>query len=79
ILIGGLYPAIVQKFQVQPNEQAKEAQYIAKNIEATRAAYGIDKAQVTDYPGISDTKDDKQLRADVDATASMRLLDPNIV
>ena len=28
ILIGGLYPAIVQKFQVQPNEQAKEAPYV---------------------------------------------------
>ena len=28
ILIGGLYPAIVQKFQVQPNEAAKEAPYI---------------------------------------------------
>ena len=42
ILIGGLYPAIVQKFQVQPNEQAKEAPYIEKNIKATREAYGID-------------------------------------
>ena len=54
ILIGGLYPAIVQKFQVQPNEQAKEAPYIKKNIEATRAAYGIDDAEVTDYSGKGD-------------------------
>ncbi len=36
ILIGGLYPAIVQKFTVQPNEQAKEAPYVQKNLKATR-------------------------------------------
>nr|WP_265562013.1 UPF0182 family protein [Streptomyces hygroscopicus] len=79
ILIGGLYPAIVQKFQVQPNEQAKEAPYVEKNLKATREAYGIDGAQVTEYPGRTDTKDKTALRDDADATASVRLLDPNIV
>ncbi|MFE7118016.1 UPF0182 family protein [Streptomyces sp. NPDC057654] len=81
ILIGGLYPALVQKFQVQPNEQAKEAPYIKKNINATREAYGIDGSDVKEYAGKSELKDeDKQkLRADADTAASMRLLDPNIV
>ncbi|MEU6079463.1 UPF0182 family protein [Streptomyces sp. NPDC047108] len=79
ILIGGLYPAIVQKFQVQPNEQAKEAEYIQKNIDATREAYGITGAKVSDYSGVSDTKDAAKLRADADTTASVRLLDPNVV
>ncbi|MEU9311618.1 UPF0182 family protein [Streptomyces sp. NPDC048256] len=79
ILIGGLYPAIVQKFQVQPNEQAKEAPYVEKNLKATREAYGIDGAQVTEYSGTSTTKDKTTLRDDVDATASIRVLDPNIV
>ncbi|MEV6318948.1 UPF0182 family protein [Streptomyces sp. NPDC051776] len=79
VLIGGLYPAIVQKFQVQPNEQAKEAEYIQKNIDATREAYGITGAKVSDYTGVSNTKDNAKLRADADTTASMRLLDPNVV
>ncbi|MEW2294396.1 UPF0182 family protein [Streptomyces sp. NPDC006743] len=79
ILIGGLYPAIVQKFQVQPNEQAKEAPYVAKNIEATREAYGIDHTEVSDYDGTSSTKDRSALRDQVDKTASVRILDPNIV
>lgn len=79
ILIGGLYPAIVQKFQVQPNEQAKEAPYVEKNLKATREAYGIDGAQVTEYSGTSTTTDKATLRDDVDATASIRVLDPNIV
>ncbi|MEU6541117.1 UPF0182 family protein [Streptomyces sp. NPDC047000] len=79
ILIGGLYPAIVQKFQVQPNEQAKEAPYVKKNIDATRTAYGIDDATVSDYAGSSSTKDKTQLRDDADTAASYRLMDPNIV
>ncbi|MGW0757295.1 UPF0182 family membrane protein [Streptomyces sp. NPDC002814] len=79
ILIGGLYPAIVQKFQVQPNEQAKEAPYVNKNLEATRQAYGIDDAKVTDYSGVSKTEDKATLRDDVDATASIRIMDPNVV
>lgn len=82
ILIGGLYPAIVQKFQVQPNEQAKESPYIAKNIEATRDAYGIADADVKGYKGDykpQSKADNERLRANADTTASMRLLDPNVV
>ncbi|WP_043452802.1 UPF0182 family protein [Streptomyces fulvoviolaceus] len=79
ILIGGLYPAIVQKFQVQPNEQAKEAPYVNKNLKATREAYGIDDAKVTEYGGKATTTDKTKLRDDVDATASIRVVDPNIV
>ncbi|MGW3204625.1 UPF0182 family membrane protein [Streptomyces sp. NPDC001135] len=85
ILIGGLYPAIVQKFQVQPNEQAKEAPYVQKNLKATREAYGIDDAKVTEYAGKSTTSDqatasDKaRLRGDADDAASIRIMDPNIV
>ncbi|OIJ98255.1 hypothetical protein BIV23_30345 [Streptomyces monashensis] len=80
ILIGGLYPAIVQKFQVQPNEQAKEAPYVQKNLKATREAYGIDDAKVTEYDGKSDAAADQaKLRSDADAAASIRIMDPNIV
>ncbi|KIF76601.1 membrane protein [Streptomyces sp. 150FB] len=79
ILIGGLYPAIVQKFQVQPNEQAKEAPYIKKNIDATRAAYGIDDADVTDYSGKGDSKNKADQRKAADSAASYRLVDPNVV
>ncbi|MFC3350007.1 UPF0182 family protein [Streptomyces echinoruber] len=79
ILIGGLYPAIVQKFQVQPNEQAKEAPYVAKNIKATREAYGIDDTEVSEYPGESTSKNRARLRDDAGSTASIRLMDPNII
>ncbi|QKW11131.1 UPF0182 family protein [Streptomyces sp. NA04227] len=79
VLIGGLYPAIVQKFQVQPNEQAKEAPYVEKNLKATREAYGIDGTSVQEYEGKSATENRSELRDDADGAASLRLLDPNVV
>ncbi len=81
ILIGGLYPAIVQKFQVQPNEAAKEQPYIQKNIDATREAYGIAGTEGSSYTGTNPVDDGnrQQLRAASDTTASIRLLDPNVV
>jgi len=41
VVIGGIYPAIVQQFKVKPNEINREATYIGRNITATRTAYGI--------------------------------------
>ncbi len=79
VLIGGLYPAIVQKFQVQPNEQAKEAPYVQKNLKATREAYGIDHTQVSEYSGRAATEDKTKLRDQVGQTASIRIMDPNVV
>jgi uncharacterized protein len=79
VLIGGLYPLIVQEFQVQPDEAAKESPYIQRNINATRVAYGIAGTQVRDYPGTSGSTPGSTLRADVDTAASIRLLDPNVV
>ncbi|MFE3740347.1 UPF0182 family protein [Streptomyces sp. NPDC059096] len=79
ILIGGLYPGIVQKFQVEPNEQAKEAPYIKKNIDATREAYGIDTADVQDYGGKGDPDKKAEQRKAADTAASYRLVDPNVV
>src|SRR5262249_28129232 len=38
ILLGLIWPAFIQHVQVDPNQQNKEAPYIATNIAATRAA-----------------------------------------
>jgi uncharacterized membrane protein (UPF0182 family) len=41
IVVGTIYPAVIQKFQVQPNELTKETPYIKLNIAATRDAFGL--------------------------------------
>src|SRR5207245_9133377 len=51
ILIGGVYPAIIQQFVVKPNELAKESRYIAREIKSTRLAYAVDRARGISSPG----------------------------
>jgi len=43
------YPAMFQRFRVEPNEFQLERVYIERNIEATRAAYQIDQMQEIPY------------------------------
>ncbi|HAJ33405.1 MAG TPA: UPF0182 family protein [Candidatus Atribacteria bacterium] len=50
ILLGGVYPEIMQKAIVLPNESSKERPYILNNIKATRAAYGLDKIEEEEFP-----------------------------
>jgi uncharacterized membrane protein (UPF0182 family) len=78
ILAGGVYPWIVQRFQVIPNEQDVEAQYIERNIALTRLAYGLDDVQTTNYEATVDAEAGA-LREDAETTANIRLLDPNLV
>ncbi len=49
LIAGTIYPAIVQKFRVDPNEYAKEAPYISRNIAATRAAWNLDKVTTKNF------------------------------
>ena len=42
-LAGPVYSSVIQRFVVAPNEQVRETPYIIHNIEATRAAFGLDK------------------------------------
>ncbi|HEX5012529.1 MAG TPA: UPF0182 family protein [Candidatus Limnocylindrales bacterium] len=51
IAIGRVYPELVQRISVQPNEQQLEARYIANNIQMTRLGFDIDGWDVRDYRG----------------------------
>jgi hypothetical protein len=50
VLLGGVYPEIVHRAVVLPNEGTKERPYILNNIEATRVAYGLDKIEEEEFP-----------------------------
>jgi uncharacterized membrane protein (UPF0182 family) len=49
IVVGTVYPAIIQRFVVQPNEFAREQTYIKRNIDATRTAFGLDKIHLKSF------------------------------
>ncbi|MBC7552012.1 MAG: UPF0182 family protein [Cellulomonas sp.] len=78
IAIGGIYPAVVQRFQVVPNAQELEAKFIQRNIDATTTAFGLNDIEVTPYSASTDATAGA-LRQDADTAASIRLLDPAIV
>jgi len=42
LVVGQLYPSLVQRFRVAPNELARETPYIEHNIEFTRMGFGLD-------------------------------------
>ncbi len=78
LLIGALYPALVQQFQVKPSEQDKESPYIKRNIVATRQAYDIADTKVVDYQART-TVSAGQLQNDAETIPGIRLMDPNVV
>jgi uncharacterized membrane protein (UPF0182 family) len=41
-IAGSAYAAVIQRLVVAPNEQVKETPFIAHNIQATRAAFGLE-------------------------------------
>ena len=78
VLIAGVYPAAIQQFQVKPSESSKEAPFIQRNIDATRAAYGLSDVVVTDYQATIATSAG-QLANDAATIANIRLMDPNVL
>ena len=77
ILLGMIWPGIVQAFQVRPTEPDKEAPYIANNINATRQAYDLQDVDLTTYTGTGvGSNDQEKVLAD---TASVPLVDPQLV
>lgn len=45
----GIYPSLVQRFSVAPNELARERQYIKNHITFTNRAYGLDSVEETAF------------------------------
>jgi uncharacterized membrane protein (UPF0182 family) len=86
ILISGIYPAIVQQVSVKPNASTKEAQYIGRNIQATRQAYGIvtntgsNNGPVTykDYQ-VNLSPPTSAIKTTDPTVANIRILDPNVL
>nr|WP_179947903.1 UPF0182 family protein [Agromyces aureus] len=78
LLIGSLYPWVVQRFQVDPSPRTLEAEYIQRNIDLTRDAYGIADAEEIPFEAQT-TAEPGALRADAETTANIRLMDPLVI
>ncbi|MFJ4075694.1 MULTISPECIES: UPF0182 family protein [unclassified Curtobacterium] len=78
IVIGGIYPWIVQRLQVKPSERTYESAYIERNIKATRDAYGVSDVKEQNYDATTEASSGA-LAQDAQTTANIRLIDPKIV
>jgi len=68
------YPAVVQRFDVEPNELVREMPYLENNIKATRFAYNLADVEVKPYPAIG-TLTLADVRRDQGTFESIRLWD----
>ena len=77
VLLGMIWPAIVQQFQVKPSEADKEAEYIAANIKATQEAYDLSDVEYSPYRA-TPTED---LGVDdlTEQTGTVPVIDPKLV
>lgn len=80
IVMGGIYPAFVQRFQVEPNETSREVEFTQRNIDATREAYGLVPDEDIAESAFAYTTDltVEELRDNDTTVRNTRVLDPVI-
>ena len=77
IVIGSIYPMLIQQFRVAPNEVAAEVPYLERNIAATRAAFGLDAVDVRAFPA-EESLTATAVAANAETISNVRLWDPAI-
>jgi uncharacterized protein len=75
VVVGAIYPAIVQALKVTPAQNALEAPYITRNITATRDAYGLNRIQSEPFSADASATT-ASLEADTESLDDVRLWDP---
>lgn len=78
LVLGVGYPWAIQQFRVVPDEQSMESEYISRNIDATRKAYGLDEVKIERYDAVTDAEPGA-LRDDAVATSNIRIMDPEVI
>jgi uncharacterized membrane protein (UPF0182 family) len=78
LIMGGIIPAIFQRFRVEPQELARERPYIEKNIDATRKSFNLAEVKTKQFPA-SDDLTAPDLQANRPTTDNIRLWDPEVL
>ena len=74
LLAGRLMPFLVQKMFVEPTELGYERQYLQHNIELTRSAYALDRAEEIPFPAPAEITGE-MLERNKDIVNNIRLWD----
>ena len=76
LIIGVLFPALLQTLKVTPAQSSLERPYISRNIAATRAAYAVNNVASHPFNG-SAVPTQAELTANAATLANIRLWDPD--
>lgn len=77
VVVGAIYPALVQALKVGPAQNTLEAKYIARNISATRDAFGLNN--IKNQPFAADASATAaSLQSDSESLDDVRLWDPEL-
>ena len=77
LLAGVIYPALVQRLVVSPNQKDREAVYVQRNITATREALGITDVaeQTVEFESLTAS----EISGDISPLQDVRLLNPSLM
>ena len=78
IVLQGVYPALVQRIRVDPQELAREREFIERNLEATRRAYALDEVVRQPF-SIRNDLDEQDVRDNAITLRNVRLWDPEVL
>jgi uncharacterized protein len=78
IVLQGAYPAAIQRLRVDPQELAREEQFIERNLAATRAAYGLDEVMMQTFPVLNDLDEPDVIDNEL-TLRNIRLWDPEVL
>jgi uncharacterized protein len=79
ILLGTAYPAFIQQFRVNPNEQQYEEIYIERNIAGTQRAFGLDQIRLEEQTSFTSTVTAADVEANEATIANIRLWRPSVL
>ena len=77
-LAGGVWPAVVQRFSVEPQEPQREQPFIERNIEATNRAFDLTDVETRTYAATSDLSSE-EVQGNRGLLQNVRLWDPSIL
>jgi uncharacterized membrane protein (UPF0182 family) len=78
LIIGGIIPAVFQRFRVEPQELLRERPYIERNIAATRKSFGLGGVSAKGFPAAGGLTP-KDIQDNQRTIENVRLWDPEVL
>ncbi len=78
VLAGALWPFLVQRFSVDPQELQRERQYIQRNLDATREGFDLSDVEVEPFAAADDLTSEEIQNNDA-LLQNVRLWDPDVL